>query len=180
MIRRTKGYILLTLLVLTGMASRNTGKTLSYKERTAIVKELKAARQELVQALEATSTAQWHSGNAAAMACREYYVQLSRIQEALMHPAPENLVRDVDALPVRRPQWKTPANAIKDIKGLRPWKIARTTTEDLHAQQYRFRGQVVDGYALFAAAAELERKMTEVLRWVEAEAQAEVEHHVRY
>lgn len=58
MFKRTKGYLLLTLLVLTGLAGRLHSDTLSAKERITLLHELKATRNALLQATEGLSNRQ--------------------------------------------------------------------------------------------------------------------------
>jgi uncharacterized damage-inducible protein DinB len=58
MFKRTNGYILLILLVLTGFAGRVTGDTLNSKERRYLISHLKDTRTDLLQSVNGLSDAQ--------------------------------------------------------------------------------------------------------------------------
>ena len=58
MFKRTNGYILLTLLVLTGFAGRVTNETLKSKERRFLVTSLKENRTELLSLVKGLSDRQ--------------------------------------------------------------------------------------------------------------------------
>ena len=58
MLKRTKGYILLTLLVVTGLASQVTSPTISSKERRWLTHHLKETRSEVFQSVQGLSQAQ--------------------------------------------------------------------------------------------------------------------------
>jgi hypothetical protein len=52
MVKRTKGYILLTLLVITGLASQVPKETLTGKERKLLVTQLKESRTSFLDAIK--------------------------------------------------------------------------------------------------------------------------------
>jgi hypothetical protein len=52
MLKRTKGYFLLTMLVLTGLAGRMHTNILTTKERHALVVDLKTTRNDLLKTVE--------------------------------------------------------------------------------------------------------------------------------
>lgn len=58
MFKRTKGYFLLTMLVLTGFAGKIHTDTLSGKERRTLIKELKISRAELAESIAGLSAKQ--------------------------------------------------------------------------------------------------------------------------
>ncbi|MBO9683974.1 MAG: hypothetical protein J7502_15130 [Flavisolibacter sp.] len=58
MFKRTKGYFLLTMLVLTGLAGRLHTNILTTKERHTLVAELKTSKKDLLKAVEDLSTKQ--------------------------------------------------------------------------------------------------------------------------
>lgn len=64
MFKRTNGYILLTLLVLTGFAGRMTNETLHSKERRFLITSLKENRTELLSLVKGLSDQQldYHPG----------------------------------------------------------------------------------------------------------------------
>lgn len=52
MLKRTKGYLLLTLLVLTGLAGRIHSHTLSGKERRYLIQELRNSNSDMIQTVQ--------------------------------------------------------------------------------------------------------------------------------
>ncbi len=58
MVKRTKGYILLLLLVITGLANRAPKQTLSGKERKNLVTQLKESKAEFINAVKYLSPEQ--------------------------------------------------------------------------------------------------------------------------
>jgi hypothetical protein len=58
MLKRTKGYLLLILLVVTGLASQVSNNTISSKERRHLTHHLKETRDELLQSIKGLSHAQ--------------------------------------------------------------------------------------------------------------------------
>jgi len=58
MLKRTKGYFLLIMLVLTGLAGRMHSNILSTKERHTLVTELKSSRNNFLKNLDGLSTKQ--------------------------------------------------------------------------------------------------------------------------
>src|SRR5689334_12113521 len=60
MFKRTKGYILLTMLVLTGLAGRIHTDSLHGKERKLLVTEIKSDRNALLEELNGLSVKQFN------------------------------------------------------------------------------------------------------------------------
>lgn len=58
MFKRTNGYVLLTLLVLTGLAGRVTNETLNSKERRALIASLKESRADFLKTVGGLSDRQ--------------------------------------------------------------------------------------------------------------------------
>ncbi|HWI91951.1 MAG TPA: hypothetical protein VNT20_11795 [Flavisolibacter sp.] len=58
MFKRTKGYFLLTMLVLTGLAGRMHTNILTTKERRTLVTELKSSRNDFLKSIEGLSPKQ--------------------------------------------------------------------------------------------------------------------------
>lgn len=58
MFKRTKGYVLLTLLVVTGLASGVSNPTLTGKERKFLVQQLKNSKEDLQESVKGLSTSQ--------------------------------------------------------------------------------------------------------------------------
>src|SRR3982751_2395654 len=58
MLKRTKGYLLLTLLVLTGLAGNTHSNSISGKERRSLVNQLKDSKAALLESIEGLSDAQ--------------------------------------------------------------------------------------------------------------------------
>jgi hypothetical protein len=60
MFKRTKGYFLLTMLVLTGFAGRVHTNILTTKERHTLVAELRISKKDLLKSVEGLSTRQFN------------------------------------------------------------------------------------------------------------------------
>jgi hypothetical protein len=58
MFKRTKGYILLTMLVLTGLAGRIHSDTLPAKERNDLIDQLKTGKADLIKSIKSLSAKQ--------------------------------------------------------------------------------------------------------------------------
>ena len=58
MFKRTKGYFLLTMLVLTGLAGRMHSNILTAKERHTLVTELKTSKNDFIKSIETLSAKQ--------------------------------------------------------------------------------------------------------------------------
>ena len=58
MLKRTKGYLLLTLLVLTGLAGNTHSNSISGKERRFLVNQLKDSRETFIKSIRGLSEAQ--------------------------------------------------------------------------------------------------------------------------
>ena len=58
MLKRTNSFILLTLLVLTGLAGKDHAETLTRKERRILNRELKGSRTDLINSIEGLSEKQ--------------------------------------------------------------------------------------------------------------------------
>jgi hypothetical protein len=60
MFKRTKGYILLTLLVVTGLAGRMSTNTISSRERHFLILQIKESRSDFLNSVEDLSDKQWN------------------------------------------------------------------------------------------------------------------------
>jgi hypothetical protein len=174
MVRRTKGYILLTLLVLTGLASQQYRETISYKERQAVLTRLRQNKVALVQGVESIPSKQWSSSPGATAMARLYTVetnllyfleQNSGISGSGTTGGKPDAVLNTSLAEGGLRSWSSPEAAIKDWKILHQQivKLARSTTEDLHARRYTIDGISYDGYDLFLLAARAEEQVLEEL-----------------
>lgn len=92
MFKRTKGYWLLTMLVLTGLAGKINSHTLSGKERRTLVRELKTSREAFTESIENLSEKQLnfrHPKNR--ITIKECIYQLAAIENDLWTTAKECL-----------------------------------------------------------------------------------------
>jgi hypothetical protein len=84
MFKRTKGYFLLTMLVLTGLAGRLHTNILTTKERRTLVAELKTSKKDLLKTVEELSTKQLNfRADKNALSIRECVYQLVSIEHSL-------------------------------------------------------------------------------------------------
>jgi hypothetical protein len=95
MFKRTKGYLLLTMLVLTGLAGKLHSDTLSAKERRHLVVELKDSRAALLQAIEGLSSKQlnYRPGKKDA-SIKDCLLQLSETETHLWNTAQSAVSRE--------------------------------------------------------------------------------------
>jgi hypothetical protein len=126
MFKRTNGYVLLTLLVLTGFAGRVTNETLHSKERRFLIASLKENRTELLTLVKGLSDQQLDYRPAkGVLTIREHLYHIvaaenafnTQAQSALKQPAsPEHAAKGNDKsiplkemIPTVRRSW--PGNA---------------------------------------------------------------------
>jgi hypothetical protein len=84
MFKRTKGYFLLTMLVLTGLAGRVHTTILTTKERHTLVAELKTSKKDLPKTVEGLSTNQLNfKADKNALSIRECVYRLVSIESSL-------------------------------------------------------------------------------------------------
>ena len=154
MFKRTKGYLLLTMLVLTGLAGRLHSDTLSGKERRILIKELKTSRAQLAGAIEGLSNKQFNfKSSKSGASIKECIYQLAFIENELWIKADLSLkqeasvekpdVRDDDLpslitdekLAGNKTKFKTIREALKLYKNNRNemQKFVNTSTENIRA-----------------------------------------------
>ncbi len=92
MLKRRNGYLLLTLLVLTGLAGRLHTETLNGKERRLLIHELKSSRQDLRTTIRGLSDKHLDFRTAAKQpTIRECLYELSAIENALWNTSQQAL-----------------------------------------------------------------------------------------
>lgn len=122
MFKRTNGYILLTLLVLTGFAGRVTNETLNSRERRFLITSLKENRTELLSLVKGLSDAQLDYRPSK---------DVPTIREHLYHIiASEKALGDLAQKALKQPA--TPAHLAKENDTHRALQIAR----DCHLNEY--------------------------------------------
>jgi uncharacterized damage-inducible protein DinB len=177
MLQRTKGRILLALLVITGMAGTVKNSTLSQKERKFCVNNLKETRNELVRSVKELSPAQLDFRPAPGKwNIREYLYHIAMaensfndmLQTAMKQPAkPEKRLaikisdaelmqtasvctQTADALQHAKAKWESPAEAMASFRSARTehLRYVRNTTEDLRNHVTQLHEEAVDCYQL--------------------------------
>jgi hypothetical protein len=84
MLKRTKGYVLLALLVVTGLASQVSHTTLSSKERRFLVQHLKETKTGVVRSVKGLSQEQLHFKPAeGSLSIQECMEQLALLEDSL-------------------------------------------------------------------------------------------------
>jgi hypothetical protein len=97
MLKRTKGYVLLALLVVTGLASQVSHTTLSSKERRFLVQHLKETKTDVVRSVKGLSQEQLHFKPAAdSLSIKECMEQLALLEDSLWALATTALQQPVD------------------------------------------------------------------------------------
>lgn len=99
MFKRTKGYFLLTMLVLTGLAGRLHTNILTTKERLTLVTELKTSKKDLLKTVEDLSTEQLNfKADKNALSVRECVYQLVSIEHNLWISAQASLKQEPSSI----------------------------------------------------------------------------------
>ncbi len=99
MFKRTKGYFLLTMLVLTGLAGRLHTNILTTKERHTLVAELKISKKDLPKAVEDLSNRQLNfKAEKNALSIRECVYKLISIENSLWRSAQASLEQEPSSL----------------------------------------------------------------------------------
>jgi hypothetical protein len=99
MFKRTKGYFLLTMLVLTGLAGRLHTNILTTKERHTLAAELKTSKKDLPKMVEDLSTRQLNfKVGKNALSIRECVYKLVSIENSLWISAQASLEQEPSSL----------------------------------------------------------------------------------
>ncbi|HEY0731529.1 MAG TPA: hypothetical protein VGD33_03835 [Chitinophagaceae bacterium] len=95
MFKRTKGYVLLTLLVVTGLASQVKNETLRTQERRILLQQLKDSKKEFIASIEDLKNHQLDfKQSASSLSIRENIGQLNEIECSLWKIARKKLERE--------------------------------------------------------------------------------------
>lgn len=95
MFKRTKGYFLLTMLVLTGLAGRMHSTILTTKERHTLVTELKASKTDFFKSVEGLSEKQINfNPGKNALSIKDCIYRLASIENNLWTSAKASLKQD--------------------------------------------------------------------------------------
>jgi hypothetical protein len=153
MLKRTRGYVLLTLLVLTGFAGQVSNQTISSKERTLLVSRLKVSKQALLKSLDDITPAQLtFKAGTSETTIGDKILMLNATQTALLANVDaainggKNSTIDLYSLPKNStPDFN---DLIDEVKATQSFlvKYAKTTTEDLHAHTLKTTAGPVDAY----------------------------------
>jgi hypothetical protein len=99
MFKRTKGYFLLTMLVLTGLAGRIHSNILTTKERLTLLSELKTSKNDVLKSVEGLSPRQLNfKTDKNESSIKECVYKLSSIENALWNSAKTSLKQDASSL----------------------------------------------------------------------------------
>jgi hypothetical protein len=99
MFKRTKGYFLLTMLVLTGLAGRMHTNILTTKERRTLVTELKSSRNDFLKSVEALTPKQLNfKTNKNELSIKQCVFKLTSIENNLWAAAKTSLKQETTSL----------------------------------------------------------------------------------
>lgn len=176
MFKRTNGYILLTLLVLTGFAGRVTNETLHSKERRLLINHLKESRADFLNSISGLSDAQLdYRAGERKPSIREYLHHIAQAEaafsaladQALKTPAGQDLpskISDADLPEHFLQQCPVPlsphgekvtgtngTDVLDQFKTTRAKaiKYIRTTTQDVRAYSILTPAGYADPYQLY-------------------------------
>ena len=186
MFKRTKGYVLLTLLVLTGLASQVKNETLRTQERRILLQHLKESKKEFIASIEDLKNHQLDFRSpASTLSIRDNIGQLNEIECSLWKIARKKLEMDKETEKAVKSAFVD--ENIKDLAGKSSCKTShlkgdcnqlekqfketrailikyvKTTTEDVRSQVVETPYGNLDIYqVLLLIAAETERITLEI------------------
>jgi hypothetical protein len=100
MFKRTKGYFLLTMLVLTGLAGRMHTNILITKERRTLVTELKSSRNDFLRSVEGLSAKQLNfRPGKNELSIKECVYKLASVENYLWTTAKASLKEEITCVP---------------------------------------------------------------------------------
>jgi hypothetical protein len=100
MFKRTKGYFLLTMLVLTGLAGRIHSNILTAKERHMLVNELKTSKNDFLKTVEGLSVKQFNfKAGKNKLSVKQCVYKLVSIENSLWTCAQESLKQETSLVP---------------------------------------------------------------------------------
>jgi len=100
MFKRTKGYFLLTMLVLTGLAGRIHTTILTTKERHTLVTELKTSKNDFLKSIEGLSARQFNfKASKSELSIKECVYKLVSIENNLWEYAKASLKEENSSVP---------------------------------------------------------------------------------
>ncbi|MCW3073574.1 MAG: hypothetical protein JWP69_643 [Flaviaesturariibacter sp.] len=169
MLKRTRGYVLLTLLVLTGFAGQVSNKTITNKERQTLVANLKASKQALLLSLEEVTASQLTFKPSIASESILQKIQilnaaqlslLETVQTTIRQPDDQKCfawVQDIQIGKTSKPDTETLLDEVKAVQS-KLIKYAKTTTEDIHGHPIEIEGRTVDSYQALLLLPQLAQK----------------------
>jgi hypothetical protein len=99
MFKRNKGYFLLTMLVLTGLAGRMHTTILTTKERHTLVTELKTSRNDFLKSVDGLSTKQLNfKANRNELSIKECIFKLVSIEKKLWKSVQSSMKQETPSL----------------------------------------------------------------------------------
>lgn len=191
MFKRTKGYLLLTMLVLTGLAGRIHSDTLSGKERRTLVRDLKTSKAEFIKSVEGLSGKQINFRPAKnQLTVKECVYQLASIenglwataktclkQEALKQARSFNdeelnscILNQPYIIPSRKLKFKNVKEAVKLYKNesAETLKYINTSTENVRAHVISTAAGNLDAYQLMFLSAIYTKHITDQINEIKA------------
>lgn len=191
MFKRTKGYLLLTMLVLTGLAGRIHSDTLSGKERRTLVRDLKTSKAEFIKSVEGLSGKQFNFRPAKnQLTVKECVYQLASIenglwattktclkQEALKQARSFNdeelnscILNQPYIIPARKLKFKNVKEAVKLYKNesAETLKYVNTSTENVRAHVIQTAAGNLDAYQLMFLSAIYTKHITDQINAIKA------------
>ncbi|MDB5195641.1 MAG: hypothetical protein JWP88_11 [Flaviaesturariibacter sp.] len=158
MLKKTRGYILLTLLVLTGFAGQVSNQTISSTERSLLVTQLKTTKAALLQSLSGLSDKQLTFRPAkGTRSIAEELLWLEASQKQCIATVDAAVTKSSGPAPclflssdlAKSASVTTSAKELPDrIKNTEAYlvKYAKTTTENLHAHPVQTPAGTIDAY----------------------------------
>jgi hypothetical protein len=193
MFKRTRGYVVLTLLIITGLASQVSTPTISSNERKLVISRLKESKKYFLASIGSLSEKQLNYKPAGMHSIKEYCGLLenytkttwSLAKTALQLPA-KNECRMTQSACVKMSGEMTKSccsrscslanvNANSDIinrlkdRQVELIRYAKTTTEDLHGHLIETPAGKLDIYEAMLSISSKTNETTEVIRRIKAQ-----------
>ena len=173
MLKRTKGYTLLLLLVLTGLAGRLSTTTITSKERRLVIDELKESKSALLKSLKGLSERQVNFKNKHSASIKDHILHATLSEQSLWKMIDMTLKQPEQKFKIKlsddkalfllarnetelenfksaKTKWKTTDQIMDVFKTRRSEliKFAKTSTDDMRSHVLQMPVGYIDSYQM--------------------------------
>jgi hypothetical protein len=193
MFKRTRGYVVLTLLIITGLASQVSTPTITSNERKLVISRLKESKKHFMASIDGLSEKQLNYKPAGMHSIKEYCGLLENYTKTTWHLAktalqlpakkecrmiqsaclkmPEEMAKSCCSKSCTISNIKSNSGIISRLKERQVELIryAKTTTEDLHGHMIETPAGKLDIYEAMLSISSKTNETTEVIRRIKAQ-----------